>query len=45
MEGLISEIDDLGESCSVLSRIGENLNLFIGEIVDVVEILFGMLNC
>jgi len=45
IEGLYGEIDDLGDNYSVLSRIGDNLNLFRGEIVDVVEILFGILKC
>jgi len=45
IEGLYGEYDDLGDNCSVLSRIGDNLNLFSGEIVDVVEILFEMLKC
>lgn len=45
IEGLYGETDDLGDNCSVLSRIGDNLNLFSGEMVDVVEILLGMLKC
>lgn len=44
-EGLKYWIYDLGDYYSVLSRIGDNMNLFIGEIVDNVDSLFRVLKC